>query len=49
MKRAHRKSHLWMWLLLGPVMLAVITLAMTHRTAEPVNNVLPPALIKETG
>jgi len=47
MKRAHRKSHLMLWLILGPVMFATIILAVLNRPAAPVNDALPDALIEE--
>ena len=47
MKRAHRKSHLLLWLILGPVMFATIVLAVLNRPAAPVNDALPEALIEE--
>ena len=47
MKRAHRKTHLLLWALLGPAMGALIVLAVMHRPAEPGNDALPDALTQE--
>lgn len=47
MKRAHRKLHLTIWLLLAPLILAVLALAVLERPSEPVNEALPPQLIDE--
>ena len=47
MKRAHRKSHFFVWVILGPVIFAIILLAVLHRPAEPVNEALPDALSEE--
>ncbi|MEM7329001.1 MAG: hypothetical protein AAF437_09695 [Pseudomonadota bacterium] len=48
MKRAHRKSHLLLWLLLGPLMFAIIALAVLNRPAAPINDALPDTLIEDT-
>lgn len=47
MKRVHRKSHLLLWLILGPVIFATIILAVLNRPPAPVNDALPDALIEE--
>ena len=47
MKRAHRKTHLILWLILGPAIFAIITLAVLQRPATPVNDTLPGPLIEE--
>lgn len=47
MKRAHRKTHLLMWIILGPVMIALVLLAVMHRPAEPTNETLPTVLLEE--
>ena len=47
MKRAHRKAHLFIWLILGPVMIATLLFAVLHRPAEPVNQELPEILLLE--
>lgn len=47
MKRAHRKLHLMIWLLLAPLILLVLTLAVLERPSEPVNEALPPQLTDE--
>ncbi|MEL7032931.1 MAG: hypothetical protein AAGL97_13885 [Pseudomonadota bacterium] len=47
MKRTHRKSHILLWLILGPVMFATIALAVLNRPAAPVNDALPGPLIEE--
>lgn len=49
MKRAHRKSHFLLWLILAPIMFATIALAVLHRPAAPMNDALPDALIEEAG
>ena len=47
MKRAHKRSHLILWIVLGPSIAAVLLLAVLNRPAEPVNETLPAALIEE--
>lgn len=47
MKRAHRKTHLLIWILLAPIMVAALLLAVMHRPADPVNEALPDLLIEE--
>lgn len=47
MKRAHRRSHLIIWTILGPVMFAIIILAVFARLDEPVNDVVPGVLFEE--
>ncbi|MEO0607783.1 MAG: hypothetical protein AAFY82_06095 [Pseudomonadota bacterium] len=47
MKRAHRTSHLVMWLVLAPVLLGLLWLALLVRPDAPVNDPLPEALIEE--
>ena len=47
MKRAHRKIHLAAWVILGPVMLAILALAVLNRPGAPVNDALPDALIED--
>lgn len=49
MKRAHRRSHLLLWLVLGPVMFATLYLALSLRPGEPVNDALPDSLAEEIG
>lgn len=49
MKRAHRTLHQIIWLVLGPVMAAILWLAVTLRPAEPVNDELPTSLTEEAG
>ena len=46
MKRAHRRTHLILWLILGPVMVITLLLAVMHRPADPINDSLPSALIE---
>lgn len=48
MKRAHQKTHLFIWIILAPIIAAVLILSVMHRPAEPVNETLPGALIAET-
>lgn len=48
MKRAHRKIHLILWIILGPVMIATLLLAVLHRPSDPVNDRLPDVLLEET-
>ncbi len=47
MKRAHRKTHLIIWLFLGPIILSFLTRAVLHRPDAPVNDTLPDILIEE--
>ena len=44
MKRAHRRSHLILWLVLTPVLAALLVLAVKVRPDAPVNDTLPAAL-----
>ncbi len=48
MKRAHRKTHLMIWLFLAPVMIGVLFRAVLHRPNTPVNDTLPDIVIEET-
>ena len=43
MKRTHRQWHRRGWMLLLPLLAAVLGLAVWWRTAEPVNSALPAA------
>ena len=47
MKRAHRKNHLLIWLLLGPAMIAIIILAVLNRPDAVENDRLPASLTQE--
>jgi len=47
MKRAHRKTHLLLWLVLGPAIFAIIALAVMQRPATPLNDALPDSLTQE--
>ncbi|MFN3214618.1 MAG: hypothetical protein ACE37M_16045 [Henriciella sp.] len=47
MKRAHRRAHIAIWAILGPVMLWIVVLAILGRPGEPTNETLPEALIEE--
>lgn len=47
MKRAHQRSHLIFWIVLGPAIAAMLLLAVLNRPADPVNEALPAALIEE--
>lgn len=49
MKRAHRRLHVLTWLVLAPVLAAVLWLAVTHRQLEPVNETLPSVVLEEVG
>ncbi|MEM1150993.1 MAG: hypothetical protein AAGI03_10590 [Pseudomonadota bacterium] len=49
MKRAHRKWHLALWLLIAPVVFVVLALAVLDRPVEPSNTALPDPLIREAG
>ncbi len=44
MMQAHRHWHLGLWLVLGPLMLAVMWLALSLRPEAPVNDTLPAGL-----
>ena len=46
MKRAHRKTHLLLWLFLAPVMIGVLLRAVLHRPDAPVNDTLPDIVIE---
>ncbi len=45
MKRAHRQWHRLAWLVLTPLVAAVVGLALAWRSAEPVNADLPAVLL----
>ncbi len=47
MKRAHRKTHLLLWIILGPVIVCTLLLSVLHRPAEPINEALPDTLLEE--
>ena len=47
MRRAHRKAHIAMWLIIAPALAVVLFLALSQRQAEPVNASLPEALQTE--
>jgi hypothetical protein len=47
MKRAHRKTHLLMWIVLTPLIVVTLFLAVLHRPAEPVNAALAAAIVEE--
>lgn len=47
MKSIHRKTHIVLWLILGPVMVVTLVLAVMHRPADPINTILPDALLEE--
>ncbi|MEM7640303.1 MAG: hypothetical protein AAF269_14710 [Pseudomonadota bacterium] len=47
MKRAHRRNHFLIWLLLGPAMFAIIILAVLNRPDAPMNDSLPDSLTQE--
>lgn len=47
MKRAHRKLHFLIWAILAPIIFCVVLLAVMHRQAEPVNDVLPGVISEE--
>ena len=47
MKRAHQRSHLIIWTILGPFMFAIVILAVFARLDEPVNDVVPGVLFEE--
>ncbi|MEO0983701.1 MAG: hypothetical protein AAFX03_13730 [Pseudomonadota bacterium] len=49
MKRAHRRNHFLIWLLMGPVLAAIIILSLQVRPSDDllINDALPAALIEE--
>ena len=47
MKRAHRNAHIGLWIVLTPLMAAIIFLAVSLRPVAPVNAELPTALTTE--
>ena len=49
MKRAHRKSHFFLWVVLAPIIFCITLLAVMYRPGAPVNDALPDALSEETG
>ena len=49
MKRPHRYAHVLIWLILAPLLAAVIYLSVKLRPADPVNPELPAGLAEETG
>lgn len=44
MKRAHKTTHLLIWIILAPVILAALWFAITHQPIDPVNETLPQLL-----
>lgn len=46
MKRAHRKSHFWIWVVLAPVIFGTLALAVLQRPAEPINESLPDVIVE---
>jgi len=47
MKRAHKRAHILIWLILAPVLILVIKLAVAERPVSPVNDALPSAITEE--
>lgn len=47
MKRAHRRHHLIIWVVLGPLMIVLLALSVMARPEAPVNETLPGPLIEE--
>jgi len=47
MKRAHRRTHLIIWLILAPVIAATLYFALEQRPPAPVNDALPESIIEE--
>ena len=47
MKRAHRRLHVLIWLVLAPLIAIVLWVALQHRPAEPINDTLPEAFAGE--
>ena len=47
MKRAHRRMHFAIWMVLAPIMFVILVLAVMHRPDVPVNETLPDILIEE--
>ena len=47
MKRAHRRSHLIIWIVLGPIIAGLFAVAIAVRPDAPKNETLPDALIEE--
>ncbi|MEM9937792.1 MAG: hypothetical protein AAFZ91_05680 [Pseudomonadota bacterium] len=45
MKRAYRKTHVLMWLILAPLMIATLVIAIMVRPDEPTNDRLPNSLL----
>ncbi|MEM6850833.1 MAG: hypothetical protein AAF527_03870 [Pseudomonadota bacterium] len=43
MRRAHRKAHLLLWLLIAPATALGLVAALSARRPEPVETYLPPA------
>ncbi len=48
MRRAHRKAHVALWLLIAPALVVVLYLALSARQSVPVNESLPEALQTES-
>lgn len=47
MKRAHRRNHVLIWIILGPVLVLGLLAAIMARPGDPVNDSLPVELIGE--
>jgi len=47
MTRGHRTAHRLVWLILAPLIAASLWLAIRHRPAEPVSDVVPYTIVTE--
>ncbi|MCR9269498.1 MAG: hypothetical protein ACX94B_11735 [Henriciella sp.] len=47
MKRAHKRAHLLIWIVLAPVIAGLFALSIVMRPGAPVNETLPDVLIEE--
>lgn len=49
MRRAHRRWHLILWVILTPLIAAALILAISLRPGAPVNDALPKTLTGKSG
>ena len=49
MKRAHANRHRLIWLILTPIMIAILLMAITARPSDSVDEAIPEILIEEAG
>ena len=48
MKRAHRRVHFGMWVIIGPLILWILVLAFLHLPNTPENPTIPDEIVEES-